>query len=270
MMLCLMPSEAGFVACAWHHVVCWEAAGWRPLIAVPPVEAAARLVGWWQLGSSATAAFKATWPATVGSCGGRCASQLQELSWDVPELVHSLTSRLSLSRSSLKLLQHQLQLLSGDNTLLLAALTFDFRTPCICLLSFYSFKILSLGACYCRYSLPFPDDSKFQLFCCKFEPNFGRCWITGNCCTIPFFYSGADLQRTLTFTLHTDTIFTTFDIPKFLHERNCNILCHHPSQTTIVGSAMFISKTMTVRSQQGYSFIIFLPPVLFFLNIRPW
>ena len=66
--------------------------------------------------------------------------------------------------------------------------------------------------------------------------------------------------------MHTDTIFTTFDIPKFLHEKNCNILCHHPSQTAIVGSAMFISKTMTVRSQQGYSFIIFLPPVLFFLK----
>ena len=31
---------------------------------------------------------------------------------------------------------------------------------------------------------------------------------------------------------------------------------------------MFISKTMTVRSQQGYSFIIFLPSVLFFLKYQ--
>ena len=148
-------------------------------------------LGWWQLGSSATAAFKATWPATVGSCGGWEGVLLSCRSWVEPELVHSLTSLLSLTRSSLKLLQHQLQLLSVDNTLLLAALTFDFQTPCICLISFFSFKILSLDACYCRYSLNFLDASEFQLFCCKFEPNFGRCWISGNCCTIPFFYSGA-------------------------------------------------------------------------------
>ena len=56
-------------------------------------------LGWWQLGSSATAAFKATWPATVGSCRGRCASQLQQLSWVESELVHSLTSLLSFSLS---------------------------------------------------------------------------------------------------------------------------------------------------------------------------
>ena len=181
MMLCLMPSEAGFVACAWHHVVCWEAAGWRPLIAVPPVEAAARLVG----GSLEARPLQPSRPPDrllLGAVGEgvllSCRSWV-ELS---PNLCTLWPPPSSLSPEAAWSLQHQL---------LLAALTFDFRTPCICLLSFYSFKILSLGACYCRYSLPFPDDSKFQLFCCKFEPNFGCCWITGNCCTIPFFYSGA-------------------------------------------------------------------------------
>ena len=80
----------------------------------------------------------------------------------MPELVHSLTSRLSLSRSSLKLLQHQLRLLSGDNTLLLAALTFDFQTPSICFPFFLSrFCLWTPATAGIRLIFQMPQNSNY-------------------------------------------------------------------------------------------------------------